>query len=280
VPVDSTANEWAKSVTFFSIDRVGQAKWFSGNANDMPFTDINKTKYESGIEMAGIGYYYTLEELGAAMQVPGANLTPERADAARRAYEEFVDRVVFLGDDSKNWEGLINNSVVPAVTATADGTGGNPYWETKSVDQIMRDVNDALLGIYTGSNTVEMADTLLLPIVALSILSTKRIDNTAVAMLDYLSKYNVYTLKTGQQLTIRGVLGLESAGAGATGRMVAYRRDPNVVKVHIPMPHRFLNVWQTGPLRFDVPGIFRLGGVEIRRPNACRYVDGLTEMVS
>lgn len=41
------------------------------------------------------------------------------------------------------------------------------------------------------------------------------------------------------------------------------------------MPHRFLPVWQTGPMWFDVPGIFRFGGLEIRRPGAARYVDGI-----
>jgi hypothetical protein len=48
--------------------------------------------------------------------------------------------------------------------------------------------------------------------------------------------------------------------------MIAYRRDPQVIKMHIPMTHRFLPVWQTGPLVFDVPGIFRLAGLEVRRP--------------
>jgi hypothetical protein len=69
--------------------------------------------------------------------------------------------------------------------------------------------------------------------------------------------------------------GLDTAGAGGTARMVAYRRDPNVVKLHIPMPHRFLPVWQSGPIRWEVPGIFRLGGTDVRRPKEMLYVDGL-----
>ena len=75
---------------------------------------------------------------------------------------------------------------------------------------------------------------------------------------------------------IRGVFGhLDTAGASSSKRMVAYRRSPEVVKMHIPMPFRFLPAWQTGPLRFDVPGIFRVGGVDIRRPKAVRYLDGI-----
>jgi hypothetical protein len=120
-----------------------------------------------------------------------------------------------------------------------------------------------------------MADTVLLPPASLITLSTTRLSNTGENALSYLMKYNVYTLQTGQPLTIRGVLGLETAGNSGVKRMIAYRKDPQVLKMHLPMPHRFLPVWQTGPMVFDVPGIFRLGPVEIRRPGAVRYVDGI-----
>ena len=275
IPIDTTANEWAKSVTFFSMDRVGHAEWFSHLATSLPLADINKTKFEVGLEMAAVGYRYTLEEIGFSMLVPGTNLTSERAEAARFAYENFVDTVAFLGDTNKGWQGLINNSAVTRVDATNDGTGTTRTWSTKTADQIIRDVNDALTGIYTGTSTVEMADTILLPPAQLVKLSSMRIDSTEANALSYLLKYNTYTLQTGAALTIRAVLGLETAGTGGTARMVVYRKDPSVVKMHIPMPHKFLNIWQTGPMIFDIPGIFRIGPVEIRRPGAVRYVDGI-----
>lgn len=275
IPVDDSANEWAKSVTFFSSDKVGQADWFHHSATSMRLADVNRTKFEQGIEMAGIGYRYDLEELGQAMMIPGNNLSTDRADAARRAYEEFVEQVAFFGDTLKGWEGLVNNSGVTRVDAANDGTGSSRLWSDKTEDQIIRDINDVLSGIFSTSKMVEMADTLLLPVDAVNILATKRIGNTAQSVMDYVKNYNVYTQNTGQPLLIRGVNGLEDAGSSGTGRMVAYRRDPRVVKMHIPMRHRFLPVWQTGPITFDVPGIFRLGGVEIRRPGSVRYVDGI-----
>jgi hypothetical protein len=121
-----------------------------------------------------------------------------------------------------------------------------------------------------------LADTVLLPDAVLIYLAQTRMSNIEGNLLSWIQKYNVYTLQTGQQLTIRAVRGLESAGSGGVGRMVAYRRDPQVIKFHLPMPHRFFPVWQTGPLVFDVPGIFRLGGVEVRRPGAIRYADGVS----
>lgn len=277
VPIDTSASEWAKSVTYFSLDKVGQANWFSGTATDMPMADINRAKFEQGIEMAGIGYRYTLEELGQAMQIPGTNLTAERAESARFSYEQFMDKLAYIGNAAKGFTGLINNLNVTRVDAVADGTGSSALWSAKTADQMIRDVNQtALSGVYEGSLTVEIADTVLLPIDAMTALSITRIPNTPTTALEYLSKNNLYTFTTGQPLMIRGVLGLDTAGAAGVGRMIAYRRDPRVVKLHIPMTHRFLPVWQTGPITFDIPGIFRVGGVEIRRPGAFRYVDGIT----
>jgi hypothetical protein len=62
IPIDSSAGEWAKSVTYYSLDKVGAADWLNATASDMPYADINRTKYEQGIEMAGIGYMYTYGE--------------------------------------------------------------------------------------------------------------------------------------------------------------------------------------------------------------------------
>ena len=275
VPVDTSGNEWAKSKTFYSSDKVGQANWFHHMANDMPFADIVRTKFEQGLEMAGIGYYYTLEELGVAMQVPNLNLTAERGDAARRAYEEFMERIAFTGDTAKGWTGLINDTTVTAGNATADGTGSSSTWDTKTGDQMARDVNQILTNVYTASNTVEMADTLLLPISQFTKIANTRMGDTPMNALGWIQQYNTYTAVTGQQLTIRAVRGLETAGAGGTPRMVAYRNDPQILKLHLPMPHKFLGVMQVSPLRYDVPGIFRTGGLEIRRPGSIRYLDAI-----
>jgi hypothetical protein len=275
VPIDSSANEWAKSVTYFSMDKVGQADWFDGFATDMRLADINRQKFEQGIEMAGIGYRYTLEELGQAMMIPGLNLSSEKAEASRRSYEEFMDRLARLGSTSKGITGLLNNANVTRTDAVADGSGTSALWSNKTADQIIRDVQSALTNVYSGSLTVEMADTVLLPITAMELLANTRVPNTFGNALDYLAKYNLYTHTTGAPLMIRGIIGLDTAGKLGVGRMVAYRRDPRVVKLHIPMVHRFLPVWQTGPITFDIPGIFRTGGVEVRRPGAFAYVDGI-----
>jgi len=275
IPIDTAAGEWAKIITYYSVDKVGAANWLNHLANDIPYADINRDKRDQSIEMAGIGYTYTLEELGQAMSIPGMNLTAERAEAARFAYEMFMDQLAYKGSTVKNFAGLFNSTYPTVVTAKTGGSGST-HWSLKTADEIITDVQDSLTGVYQGSLTVEMADTVLLPIGEVQRLANIRILNTYGNALDYLQKYNLYTATTGAPLTIRGVLGLDSAGADGGGRMITYRRDPRVLKLHVPMPHRFLPVYQRSALAFDVPGIFRVGSVEIRRSGAIRYTDGIS----
>jgi hypothetical protein len=275
VPVDTSGSEWAKSVTFFSKDMLGKADWVHHYAKDIPLADITRDKFEQDIEMAGIGYRYTLEELGQALMTPFVNLTVDRAAAARRAYEEFVDNVALRGDTQKNWTGLINAAGVAVITLPSDGTGSVPYWSVKTEDQITRDFNSLITAMWTASNQQELADTILLPPLVMTQLAQTRLSNQAENLLSWILKYNLYTQETGLPLTIKSLRGLESAGSGGVGRIVAYKRDPSVLKFHLPMPHRFFPIWQTGPMVFDVPGVFRLGGVEVKRPGAMRYADGV-----
>lgn len=276
IPVDTSAPAWIQSVTYFSGDAVGAAQWFHGKAQDVPHVDVTREKFETTVSMAAIGYRYDLEELGKA-QLLAMNLNADKASAARRIAEEFIDRVAIAGDSVKGLAGLVNNASVTATTAPADGTGSATTFASKTPDQVLRDINTILTGVFTGTLGGEMADTLILPYSVLLDLSTRRIDTVnQTTILEWIERNNIYTRQTGQALTIRGVFGyLDTAGASSTKRLIAYRRSPEVLKLHMPMPFQFLPAWQVGPILFEVPGIFRLGGVDIRRPASVRYLDGI-----
>ncbi|WP_105430214.1 DUF2184 domain-containing protein [Neorhizobium sp. T6_25] len=274
VPVDNSAPDWTTAIDFFSMgDDVGQAREFSPDGDDIPFVDFKLDSGNSRVFMAGIGYRYNLQELAHA-QAYGIRLESDRADAARRKYEQFVDNVAFLGRAKLGMTGLLNTASVTALTAP-NGAGGTATWPTKTPDEILKDVNDVLGIVFTASNGIEQVDTVLLDQDRYAYIATKRLDATmTTTVLEHIQRANIYTIRTGRPLTIRAVFGLETAGAGSTHRLVAYRRDPGVVKMHVPMPLRWLQAEQR-LLKFEVPGIFRLGGVEVRRPGAMRYLDGI-----
>jgi len=269
IPVDTSAHPFAKSVTYYSSDKFGEAGWINGNSGDIPLAGIEHAKHETQVYTAGIGYGYGWEEIEQAKML-SMNLAADSAMAARRAYEEMVDRVALLGDTQKGFEGLIDNSTVTADTAL------NGDWDgTATADEILADVNEAILDVASGTAYTSIADTLLLPFGKMNRIATMRLGDTNQTVLSFLRENNTYTAMTGKPLTIRGVRGLETAGATDTARMVAYRRSPEVLKLHIPMPHRFLPAFNQTPLYVAIPGVFRMGGLDIRRPKEVRYKDGI-----
>lgn len=273
IPVDTTAGEFVKSVTYFSMDGAGAAAWLNGNGKDVPVVGAQMEKHETMVHTAGIGYGYGYEEVNQA-RLLGVPLDGEKARIARRAYEQMVYNVSLTGDTAKGFEGLFSYTGVPQASVTADGTGATTTWATKTPDQIIRDVNALLIGISTATKETELANTLLLPSERLNTIASTRLTDTSMTILEFIQKANVYTAQTGQPLTIRGKRGMTTIGSGSTARMIAYRRAPDVLKLHIPMVHRFFPVQVEG-FQFTIPGMFRLGGLDIRLPKAVSYGDGI-----
>jgi hypothetical protein len=283
--VDSEGPEWAPGILTYTSDMSGRANWQSGYAKDIPLADVNQDMQTRTFQLAAIGYQWNIEEVNGTMGFPGASLPDRRAKAARLAYTKFMYDLTLKGAPEKGMGGLINYSGVVTVNAPADGTGSSTLWVNaagvgqKTPAQIVRDINIALQGISLATFETELADTILLPVEAYNyIAATPYSATTTETILSFVLRTNLYTMQTGRPLTIRTVRELGTGAAnGTTGRMVAYKNDGEYVKLHLPMPHRFLPVWQDGPLNYSVPGIFRTGGVELLTTVAMRYLDQISE---
>ena len=268
IPVDTSAHPFAKTVTYFSGDRFGRMDWIDGNSGDIPMVGSERQKHETDVHMAGLGYSYGFEDIEHARML-GRSLPSEDAMVARRGSEEHMDDLALRGSARKGFEGLINNSTVTAGAAIAGD------WDAATDAQVIKDVNDALYAVYADSNRTSDADTLLMSPDRMNLLATRRLGDTGMTLLSFLRINNTYTARTGQALTMRAVAGLETAGVGDTQRLVAYRRNPQVLKLHMPMPHRFLRPREDKSLVVSVPGVIRTGGLDIRRPKEVRYTDGV-----
>lgn len=281
--VDTSGPEWAPGILTYTSDMTGQARWQSGYAKDVPMADVSQDMQQRSFSLAAIGYQFNIEEINTAIQV-GGSLSDRRARAARKAYMKFMHDLTLKGDTTKGLGGLINYSGVNVSTAPNDGTGGVTTWVdangvgTKTPAQIVRDINLMLGGIYTGTYEVELADTLLLPFEAYNyIASTPYSATTTETILSFVQRTNLYTQQTGQPLTIRTVRELSTGNAAGTGgRAVAYKNAGEYVKLLLPMPHKFLPVHQAGWGQWEVPGIFRTGGVELLSTAAMRYLDDIS----
>lgn len=261
VPVDTSANPFAKSVTYYAMDKVGAAKLMSGRGDDVPLANVELNEFETQVQMAGIGYGFSLEEVGHAAML-GMGLDSMGANAANYAYERFVDNTVYTGNADAGFNGLYN---YPGITTTAAGG----VWAGLTAQQIIAELNAMLIAPYQESNGVELPNTVRMPLDVMADLSSRQLaPETDTTIMDFILRKNVWTVQTGQPLNVRGDYRL-------TDRVVAYHNSTNVLKMHMPMALRFLPV-QPVNLEYKVPGMFRLGGLDIRRPTAVRYLDGVS----
>ena len=288
--VETSGPEWAPGVLTYMTDMTGRANWQSGAAKDVPLADVSQDSMVKTHHMGSIGYQYNIEEINAVVQM-GGTLSDRKARAARLAYQKFMFDLTLFGDAEKGMGGITNFPGVPISVVPNDGTGSVRWWVdsngvgTKSPDLIVRDINIALQGVARTTFDQVLANTLFMPQAALDyIASTPYSAMTMETILSFVQRTNLYTMRTGQPLSIRSFRELETAAtntdspsSAGNGRLVAYNNAPEYLQLHLPMPHRFLPVYQDGPMNYVVPGIFRTGGVEVMSSMAITYVDGVSE---
>ena len=225
LPVSYEAHEWAKTITHRSMDMVGQAEIMTARSTDMPMADVTRDQKESPVHMIGMGYDYDIEELNQAMmlQMP---LTADKAESARFNAEKMLDDIAFNGHSGFNWQGFFNHSAVTGNTggrANVDMNAGNSSreWANKTGDEIIKDINDAITGVWVDSLTVQMADTVALPPVAMSEIANRpRSAYSDMSILEWVMQHNAYTMETNQPLSV-----MTLAGAGERWRKLQRRPD-------------------------------------------------------
>lgn len=269
IPVSNEAGEWAESITYFFMDGAAVAKFVGTKSLNVPIAEIGTDKVVVPVELGATGYAYSDEELRQAIQL-NRQLPQLKSNAARRAYEELAQKTALTGDAVHNLPGFINNINVTAATVVNPGSGTE--WVNKTPAQILFDINDFMGDIFIDTLQVERPDTLLLPTAQWNyIAGTPRSDYSDTTILQWLISNSPYLSSDADVIPVSELIG---AGSGATDRMMAYTKDVDKVVFHIPMPLRFTEPQRKGR-GFEIPGEFKMSGVEFRYPGSARYGDGI-----
>lgn len=273
IPVVTEGNQWAIGTTFFTVDSAGEAKFLSGAGTDMPFNKSTKGQASHDFAMIGSGWEWTIEEINQAA-LYGIDLQATDAMSATDKIERLLNSIAFVGSTEKNWTGFANSADVPRADVDTPGT----FWPAKTADQKLADVNEVIGRVRTQTNEIEWADSLALPPVAFRAAATQRLGagDGFITVLEYIKKNNIYTAETDQPLNIYPVRELASASQDGGGRMVAYRKDEEVLRFHLPMPRTVLQARQKSIMGFEQGIIARTGGTEWRLPKAAAYADEVT----
>jgi hypothetical protein len=267
VPPQDGIPAFAETVKYNIYDRFGVAKLISAYGDDLPRADIVKDEVRSPIRSFGDAYGYNVDELLAseAGQLP---LDAEKANAARMAYEEKIDRIIANGDSAAKLVGLLNIANALSYTVPNDGTGSTKTWSTKTPDQILRDLHGLYQFMRDQTNGVHTMRRIVLPLTQYGLIATTARSSTSdTTILQYF-------LANHPGVEVLPWYKLKAAGAAATDRMLGYIPDSQYISFVENQPYTQYPP-QARNLELVVPCKGKSGGVICKYPFTVAYGDGI-----
>ena len=211
------------------------------------------------------------------MQTIGRSIDQILDRGIRLNYNKTLDQLVYRGFTNVGITGLVNNPNVARSNA-ATGAAGHTQWTTKTVDEILWDVNKAIVEAWAASEYDDsaMANHILLPPDKYAYLVSTRIGTSGDEnILSYLLKNNI-AKQQGKDLQIYPCRWCSGAGTGNTDRMMVYVNDKNFTYFDLPVP---LQRAMTQPvaLQFAYITIYaaQMGQVKTLYSQPQRYVDAI-----
>ena len=195
----------------------------------------------------------------------------------RLNYNKSIDQLVYKGFPSVNITGLVNDANITSSVAV-NGAAGTPGWQTKTVDEILWDINKALVEAWAASEYDEsaIANHILLPPAKYAYIQSTRIGTSGdESILSYILKNNL-AVNQGKDLKIMPCRWCTGAGTGNTDRMMVYVNNKDFVYFDLPVP---LTRAMTQPvaLQFSYITIYaaQMGQVKFLYMQPARYVDSI-----
>ena len=193
----------------------------------------------------------------------------------RLNYNKSIDQLVYKGFTNVGITGMLNNPNIISSVAT-NGAAGTPEWNTKTVDEILQDINKALVEAWAASEYDESAigNHILLPPAKYAYIQSTRIGTSGdESILSYILKNNL-TVNQGKSLEIVPCRWCTGAGTAGSDRMMVYVNDKDFVYFDLPVP---LTRAMTQPvaLQFAYITIYaaQMGEVKFLYNQPARYVD-------
>lgn len=267
IPQRFDAGEHVDTIRYEVFDYVGDTDDSSPKANTPRTVDVAYAQVDYGVRDGQVAYGYTQHDLRvtAFLRKP---LPEAKLSAAVQTYKRRMNKVGLFGRAEYGLQGLFNNSLVPTTTL--------PYgnWTANTdVNQMLADLNWLLYATWVGSAYNTVANQIVLPPKAYSLIQQRQMPYTNTTVLNFFLANNLAS-DQGFDVEVDAGFGLETAGVGGVPRTMAYYKDEDHVVQHIPLALRFLAPQPEG-LYINVYGEYRYCGTHIRYVNSAVYGDGI-----
>lgn len=173
----------------------------------------------------------------AKLQQIGRSLEDMLDKGIRLNYNKTIDKNVYLGFDSIGTSGLINDKKV-TVGTVVNGAAGSPLWTKKTADEILQDINNALVEAWKASeyDLSGMPNHILIPPENYAFIVRQKVSDAGnISILEYLLQNNI-AKNQGVDIAIEPCRWCIKAGTGKTNRMVVYVNDEDKVNFDITVP--------------------------------------------
>jgi len=259
--------------------RNGKA-WMGKDTSSIGGVAVDIGKYPQPLTPWGLEIKYSILELESAAKM-GRPIDDQKFEALKLKHQMDIDEMVYVGDSSLGFGGLLNHPNVTNVSNVPNGALGSPLWSSKTPAEILADVNALLVANWTASAYAVMPTRIGIPPVQFGYISTQTITTAGnISILKYLLENNILVTSGKGKLEIVPMKWLGGAGSGGTigtagtvDRMVCYNKD----KQYTQYP---MTTLQRTPVQYD--SIFhkttyycKLGVLEVRYPETIGYRDGL-----
>jgi hypothetical protein len=271
--VDTGVNPGADTASYGIEDWKGKGAFRGRLDSVVPTVGRTVDKALIPIQPAGVTAIFDRDDARKMTFGYNTNLLTDLTEIMKKACDNHVEATFFYGNAQYGFKGYLDHPNVPVVTAP-NGAGGTATFSSKTDDEIITDLNNALAKVWTQSNTVHIANVLELPPENFSLIATRKLSNEKVSILEYFKMNNVTSALTGQPITIRPLRYLKGAGAGGSQRMIAKEDNARNFKMPFSIPYELLEPQPQG-YGVHLLAEYKFGSYHVKFPMAMSYTDGI-----
>lgn len=262
-------------VTGGSGDGIVQA----GTANGLPIVQANFDKGLFKAHAVAVASRIMWIDMQRG-NMTGRNMDSIIRDGVRMTYDKHLDENSYVGFERYGTTGLLNNPDVTVMDAASNGeTSPSTKWADKTPQQILEDVNNAILTAWeqAGYDLDAVPNHIIMPYAQYNYLATTRVSDLAdKTILTFLLENNV-ARQNGSDLFIGATNWAKGAGEGGTDdRMAVYCNKERFLAMDELVP---LNRAMTGPnpteFAYDTAYAGNVSEVEFFYTEPVVYMDGI-----
>lgn len=272
---------WVEYVSALNIDfgttgGSGNGGVAAPGANGIPVVQMNLGKDTFGTHVFAQILRVPFIDM-QRQQATGKSLDALLTDGIRLAYDKHMDKNCYLGLSSYGTKGLLNHADVTAAYVNA-GASASRAWSAKTADEILADVNGAIVAVWGAAqyDLSAMPNHILIPHAQYNLIATTKVSNAAdKSILEFLLDNNI-AKRNGKSLEIAACPFCAGAGASSTDRMVVYCHNEKFLAMEELVPlSRTMTQPNVEALAYDSVYMANVSELELFYNQTIRYFDGI-----